>query len=89
MTHGWLRPDPIAATTDVILPVAGGLLAMIVSPALLFQTSQYIFPNVMVDDKFVCESRPFHLPVSCVVFLSIIVLLTSPFYLFTSHARLS
>jgi E3 ubiquitin-protein ligase MARCH6 len=59
MTHGWLRPDPIAATTDVILPVGGGLLVMIVLPALLFQMTQYIFPNVMVDDKFVCESK-FH-----------------------------
>lgn len=55
MSHGWLRPDPVAATKDVILPVGGGLLAMIVLPALLFQIIRYIFPNVMVDDKFVCE----------------------------------
>ncbi|XP_006462126.1 hypothetical protein AGABI2DRAFT_118987 [Agaricus bisporus var. bisporus H97] len=53
MSHGWLRPDPVAATKDVILPVGGGLLAMIVLPALLFQIIRYIFPNVMVDDKFV------------------------------------
>lgn len=55
VTHGWLRPDPIAATKDVIMPVGGGLLGMIVLPGVLFRTFQYVFPGVIIDDKFVCE----------------------------------
>ncbi len=56
LTHGWLRPDPVAATRDVILPIGGGLLGMILFPGALFRVFQYFFPAVGFDNKFVCES---------------------------------
>ncbi|KXN87669.1 ERAD-associated E3 ubiquitin-protein ligase doa10 [Leucoagaricus sp. SymC.cos] len=53
VAHGWLRPDPLSATREVILPVAGGLFGMIILPAILFRAFQYVFPSIIVDDKFV------------------------------------
>lgn len=53
VTHGWLRPDPISATKEVIVPVAGGLLGMILLPGALFRAFQYLFPSLVADDKFV------------------------------------
>ncbi|KAJ3902429.1 hypothetical protein F5879DRAFT_1003174 [Lentinula edodes] len=44
--NGWTHPDPIAATKDVIAPVAGGLTGMIVLPGLVFYVVDYFFPLV-------------------------------------------
>ncbi|KAJ3849605.1 hypothetical protein EV368DRAFT_67298 [Lentinula lateritia] len=44
--NGWTHPDPIAATKDVIAPVAGGLTGMIVLPGLGFYVVDYFFPLV-------------------------------------------
>ncbi|KAJ3995467.1 hypothetical protein F5050DRAFT_1767078 [Lentinula boryana] len=52
--NGWTHPDPIAATKDVIAPVAGGLTGMIVLPGLMFCTLDHFFPLVgdYVSDDF-------------------------------------
>ncbi|KAJ3890861.1 hypothetical protein GG344DRAFT_48592, partial [Lentinula edodes] len=44
--NGWTHPDPIAATKDVIAPVAGGLTGMIVLPGLVFYVVDYFLPLV-------------------------------------------
>jgi E3 ubiquitin-protein ligase MARCH6 len=42
------------ASREVIAPVAGGLLAMIVLPGAIFRLLQlFIFPSV-IDDRFIC-----------------------------------
>ncbi|KIK61982.1 hypothetical protein GYMLUDRAFT_198796 [Collybiopsis luxurians FD-317 M1] len=53
--NGWTHPDPIAATRDVIGPVAGGLTVMILLPAAIFFGIDYFFPLVgrHVDPKFI------------------------------------
>jgi E3 ubiquitin-protein ligase MARCH6 len=53
-TNGWTHPDPIPATTEVIGPVTGGLLGMIILPAAAFRALDYIVP-LPVDDKFLCR----------------------------------
>ncbi|KAF5384572.1 hypothetical protein D9757_007505 [Collybiopsis confluens] len=52
--NGWTHPDPIAATRDVIGPVAGGLMLMILFPAVIFRAVDHYFPLVgpHVDEKF-------------------------------------
>ncbi|KAF9013558.1 hypothetical protein BDZ89DRAFT_467644 [Hymenopellis radicata] len=56
ITHnGWTHPDPIAATKEVIAPMTGGLLAMILLPGLIFAGLQYLFPFINVSDKFLCK----------------------------------
>ena len=55
MTHGWTRPDPVTATKEVIGPLAGGLLGMIVFPGLVFRTVQYFLLNVSLDNRFMCK----------------------------------
>ncbi|KAF8872840.1 hypothetical protein CPB84DRAFT_1818035 [Gymnopilus junonius] len=51
--HGWTRPDPVTATKDVIAPLAGGLLGMILLPSLIFLAVRYVFPDVAQDNRFV------------------------------------
>ncbi|KAG6907887.1 hypothetical protein DXG01_006994 [Tephrocybe rancida] len=53
MHNGWTKSDPVQATREVIGPVAGGLLGMILFPGLVFRAIQYIFPNMPLDDKFI------------------------------------
>ncbi|KAH8104046.1 hypothetical protein BXZ70DRAFT_888328, partial [Cristinia sonorae] len=48
---GWLHPDPLKATKDVIAPLTGGLLGMIIVPPLLLFGVRRFFP-VNVDDNF-------------------------------------
>ena len=55
MTHGWTRPDPVTATKEVIGPLAGGLLGMIVFPGLVFRTVQYFLLNISLDNRFMCK----------------------------------
>ncbi|KAJ3801118.1 hypothetical protein GGU11DRAFT_675866 [Lentinula aff. detonsa] len=52
--NGWTHPDPIAATKDVIAPVAGGLTGMIILPGLVFCAVVQLFPLVgdYVSDNF-------------------------------------
>ncbi|TFK39450.1 hypothetical protein BDQ12DRAFT_704973 [Crucibulum laeve] len=52
-SNGWTRPDPITATKEVIGPVVGGLLGMILFPGAVFRFAQYLFPNIALDDKFI------------------------------------
>jgi E3 ubiquitin-protein ligase MARCH6 len=54
MNNGWSHPDPIAATREVIAPVAGGLIGMILFPAAVFRAVQYVIP-LPVDDRFICK----------------------------------
>jgi len=54
MALGWTRPDPIMATKEVIAPLTGGLLGMIFLPGVVFKTALYFFPNVQLDNRFVC-----------------------------------
>ncbi|KDR68014.1 hypothetical protein GALMADRAFT_79202, partial [Galerina marginata CBS 339.88] len=53
MTHGWTRPDPIAATREVIAPLAGGLLGMILLPGTIFRVAQQLFPDMPLDNRFI------------------------------------
>jgi E3 ubiquitin-protein ligase MARCH6 len=55
MQHGWTHPDPIAATKEVIAPLGGGLLAMILFPGVVFRTLQHFFPDLPLDNRFICE----------------------------------
>jgi E3 ubiquitin-protein ligase MARCH6 len=55
MIHGWTRPDPIMATKEVIAPLAGGLLGMILFPGAIFRTLQHFFPNLILDNRFICK----------------------------------
>ncbi|KAF9460561.1 hypothetical protein BDZ94DRAFT_1197761 [Collybia nuda] len=52
-TNGWTHPDPMQATREVIGPVTGGLLGMIIFPGVVFQAVQYFLPTLPVDDKFI------------------------------------
>ncbi|KAG5336960.1 hypothetical protein C0989_011398 [Termitomyces sp. Mn162] len=51
--NGWSQSDPVQATKEVIGPLAGGLLGMIFFPGLVFRAIQYLFPNILLDDKFI------------------------------------
>ncbi|KAG6852930.1 hypothetical protein C0991_008075 [Blastosporella zonata] len=53
MHNGWTKSDPVQATREVIGPVGGGLLGMILFPGLVFRAIQYLFPNMPLDDKFI------------------------------------
>ncbi|KAF9482616.1 hypothetical protein BDN70DRAFT_852941 [Pholiota conissans] len=53
MQHGWTHPDPVTATKEVIAPLAGGLLAMILFPGILFRTVQHLFPDLPLDNRFI------------------------------------
>ncbi|KAJ2917102.1 hypothetical protein MD484_g3273, partial [Candolleomyces efflorescens] len=44
MANGWVRLDPIAATKEVIAPLLGGLLGMILVPGLGVQLIQRLVP---------------------------------------------
>ncbi|KAF4610509.1 hypothetical protein D9613_006687 [Agrocybe pediades] len=50
---GWTRPDPVAATKEVLAPLIGGLLGMILLPGVLFKLVMYFLPNVHLDNRFV------------------------------------
>ncbi|KAJ8095074.1 hypothetical protein PM082_010293 [Marasmius tenuissimus] len=50
--NGWTNPDPVAATKDVILPLLGGLVGMILLPGVLFRGVQYLIPSVAFDTRF-------------------------------------
>ncbi|KAH9479708.1 ERAD-associated E3 ubiquitin-protein ligase doa10 [Psilocybe cubensis] len=50
--HGWTRPDPVRATKDVIGPLCGGFLGMIILPGAAFRALQYLFPSITVDNRF-------------------------------------
>ena len=56
MAHGWTRPEPIAATKEVIGPLTGGLLGMIFLPGLIFHMMQYFLLHVSLDNRFICKS---------------------------------
>ncbi|KAL0574135.1 hypothetical protein V5O48_007824 [Marasmius crinis-equi] len=50
--NGWTHPDPVAATRDVILPLLGGLVGMILLPGGLFRGVQYLIPSIPLDSRF-------------------------------------
>ncbi|RDB15868.1 ERAD-associated E3 ubiquitin-protein ligase doa10 [Hypsizygus marmoreus] len=52
IANGWMNPAPVQATREVIGPVMGGLVGMIVFPGAVFRAVQYLLPNIPVDDKF-------------------------------------
>lgn len=53
--NGWSNIDLVQSTKEVILPLVGGLTGMILLPGGLFRTAQAFFPNLVVDDKFICQ----------------------------------
>ncbi|KAF5383819.1 hypothetical protein D9615_003736 [Tricholomella constricta] len=53
INNGWTKSDPAQATKEVIGPVVGGLLGMIIFPGAVFRTMQYFFPHMSLDDKFI------------------------------------
>lgn len=42
------------ATREVIIPVTGGLLGMIILPGLTFRALQHFFSQLLHDNRFVC-----------------------------------
>ncbi|KAJ7574391.1 hypothetical protein C8J56DRAFT_803140 [Mycena floridula] len=50
--NGWTRPDPIAATKDVIAPLTAGLIAMILLPGLGFKLATRFLPVLGLDNRF-------------------------------------
>ena len=57
--RGFMHPDPVLATREVIAPLTGGLLGMIILPGAIFRTLQHFFPELPLDNRFVCTL--FHL----------------------------
>ncbi|KAG5640450.1 hypothetical protein DXG03_008621 [Asterophora parasitica] len=55
LNNGWTRSDPVQATREVIGPVVGGLLGMIIFPGAVFRAMQYFLPHMPLDDKFICK----------------------------------
>ncbi|KAG5654209.1 hypothetical protein H0H81_006242 [Sphagnurus paluster] len=53
IANGWTKSDPMQATREVIGPVVGGLLGMIILPGAVFRAVQHFFPQMPVDDKFI------------------------------------
>ncbi|KAH7924153.1 hypothetical protein BV22DRAFT_1091457 [Leucogyrophana mollusca] len=51
LNNGWTHPDPHAATTEVIAPLAGGFLGMLVLPAVVIWSVRH-FWHVPVSNKF-------------------------------------
>jgi len=52
MALGWTRPDPVLATKEVIAPLVGGFLGMILFPGTVFRLLQHYFPNMPLDNRF-------------------------------------
>ena len=55
MQLGWTRPDPIMATKELIAPLVGGLLGMIIIPGVAYKTVLLYFPEVFQDNRFTCK----------------------------------
>ncbi|KAF8074708.1 hypothetical protein FPV67DRAFT_1474663 [Lyophyllum atratum] len=53
ISNGWTKSDPVQATKEVIGPVVGGLLSMILFPGAVFRAVQYLLPDIPLDDKFI------------------------------------
>ena len=53
-TNGWTHPDPWTATTDVIAPLTGGLLGMLLLPAAVVWALRH-FIDLPAGGKFICE----------------------------------
>ncbi|KAK7060792.1 hypothetical protein VNI00_000525 [Paramarasmius palmivorus] len=51
--NGWTHPDPVLATKEVILPVIGGLLAMLLLPGITLRVLQFVLPvmKTVTDDR--------------------------------------
>jgi E3 ubiquitin-protein ligase MARCH6 len=55
MQLGWTRPDPIMATKELIAPLVGGLLGMIIIPGAVYKAVLLYFPDAFQDNRFTCE----------------------------------
>lgn len=53
--NGWTHPDLVAATKEVIGPVTGGLMLLLMFPAVVVWALRQ-FSLLPVDGKFICES---------------------------------
>lgn len=49
MANGWMGIDPLAATRELIAPLVGVLLGMILLPAFLLQLVRVTFPGIISD----------------------------------------
>ena len=58
MANGWVRLDPIAATKEVIAPLLGGLLGMILVPGLGVQLIQRLVPAFAPHRNLICTFSP-------------------------------
>lgn len=52
---GWKNPDAIGVTFNIILPVTGGLIAMLLLPVGLLLCLQRLLPTV-INPKSLCQS---------------------------------
>ena len=55
INSGITHPDPIAATKQVIAPVIGGLLLIILFPAALFKACLLMFPGWGIAGRALCK----------------------------------
>ncbi|KAF9522418.1 hypothetical protein CPB83DRAFT_112389 [Crepidotus variabilis] len=53
IAHGFTRPDPVTATREIIVPLVGGLLGMIILPGIISRTAQHYFPIPLKDKQFI------------------------------------
>ncbi|EFI27420.1 RING finger membrane protein [Coprinopsis cinerea okayama7 len=49
---GWSRLDALVLTKEVIAPLVGGLLGMILLPAVVLQCGRLLFPTAMANTQF-------------------------------------
>lgn len=56
-----MRLDPVRATKEVIAPLVGGLLGMMLFPGLLLQAVRYTIPALALRRALMCMF-PFFLP---------------------------
>jgi E3 ubiquitin-protein ligase MARCH6 len=68
MANGWVRLDPITATKEVIAPLLGGLLGMILVPGLGVQLIRHLVPAFAPHKNAICTFSP---PLTHTIFLLI------------------
>lgn len=55
VSNGWVRLDPVKATREVIAPLVGGLLGMILFPGLSLQLLRFAIPSLRHRYSFIRE----------------------------------
>jgi hypothetical protein len=55
--NGWSYPDPLATTTELVIPATLGLLGMLLVPAAAYKLMSYYFPVAWQSDRMLCKSN--------------------------------